>query len=84
MNHESSLDKLLATDPADVGCDGTFELLDVYWRQLPGSTVEPDIGSTSAARSGALGEEPAGFLAQLRPQPTTRGRPGAPWCRRTA
>jgi hypothetical protein len=30
MNHGSSLDKLLATDPADVGCDRTFELLDVY------------------------------------------------------
>ena len=30
MNHASSLDKLLATDPADVGCDGTFELLDLY------------------------------------------------------
>ena len=30
MNHASSLDKLLATDPADVGCDATFALLDVY------------------------------------------------------
>jgi hypothetical protein len=30
MNHGSSLDKLLATDPADAGCDATFALLDVY------------------------------------------------------
>jgi hypothetical protein len=30
MNHASSLDKLLATDLADIGCDRTFELLDVY------------------------------------------------------
>jgi hypothetical protein len=30
MNHGSSLHKLLATDPADVGCDATFALLDVY------------------------------------------------------
>ena len=30
MNHASWLDKLLATDPADVGCDRTFELLDFY------------------------------------------------------
>jgi hypothetical protein len=30
MNHASFLDKLLATDPADVGCDATFALLDVY------------------------------------------------------
>jgi hypothetical protein len=30
MTDASSLDKLLATDPADVGCDTTFELLDVY------------------------------------------------------
>jgi hypothetical protein len=30
MNDASSLDRLLATEPADVGCDRTFELLDVY------------------------------------------------------
>jgi hypothetical protein len=30
MNHASSLDKLLATDPTDAGCDATFALLDVY------------------------------------------------------
>jgi hypothetical protein len=30
MSDASSLDKLLATDPADVGCDRTFELLDLY------------------------------------------------------
>jgi hypothetical protein len=30
MNHASFLDRLLATDPADVGCDATFALLDVY------------------------------------------------------
>jgi hypothetical protein len=30
MNYASSLDKLLAIDPADAGCDGTFALLDVY------------------------------------------------------
>ena len=30
MSRESSLDKLLATDPADVGCDRAFELLDIY------------------------------------------------------
>jgi hypothetical protein len=30
MNHASWLDKLLATDPADVGCNRTFELLDLY------------------------------------------------------
>jgi hypothetical protein len=29
MNDASWLDKLLATDPADVGCDRTFELLDL-------------------------------------------------------
>jgi hypothetical protein len=30
MNHGSSLDRLLATDPADAGCAATFALLDVY------------------------------------------------------
>jgi hypothetical protein len=30
MNHEPSLDELLATNPADAGCDATFALLDVY------------------------------------------------------
>ena len=30
MNHASSMHDLLATDPADIGCDRTFELLDVY------------------------------------------------------
>ena len=42
MNHGSSLDKLLATDPADVGCDRTFELLDVYVEvELAGQDPQP-------------------------------------------
>src|SRR4029453_5640042 len=42
MNHGSSLDKLLATDPADVGCDRPFELLDVYVEvDLPGQDPQP-------------------------------------------
>jgi hypothetical protein len=30
MNDASSLERLLATDPADVGCNRTFELLELY------------------------------------------------------
>jgi hypothetical protein len=30
VNQASSLDRLLATDPADAGCDATFALLDAY------------------------------------------------------
>ena len=41
MTGHSWLDELLATDPDDVGCDGTFELLDLYVEaQLSGQDVE--------------------------------------------
>jgi hypothetical protein len=30
MNRRSALDRFLRTDSLDAGCDGTFELLDLY------------------------------------------------------
>ena len=49
MNHASSLDKLLATDPADVGCDRTFELLDLYVEvELAGQDPHPRFPGTAA------------------------------------
>lgn len=49
MNHASSLDKLLATDPADAGCDATFALLDVYVEvELAGQDPQPRFPGVAA------------------------------------
>jgi hypothetical protein len=49
MNHASSLDQFLATDPADVGCDRTFELLDVYVQvELAGQDPRPGLPGVAA------------------------------------
>ena len=41
MTGQSWWDALLATDPDDAGCDGTFELLDLYVEaQLSGQDAE--------------------------------------------
>jgi hypothetical protein len=49
MNHGSSLDKLLATDPADAGCDATFALLDVYVEvELAGQDPQPRFPGVAA------------------------------------
>lgn len=63
MNDASSLERLLATDPADVGCDRTFELLDLYVEvevagqdpqaRFPG--VAAHLGSCGACRADYLG-----------------------------
>ena len=49
MNEASSLDKLLATAPADVGCDRTFELLDLYVEvELAGQDPQPRFPGVAA------------------------------------
>jgi hypothetical protein len=49
MNEASSLDKLLATAPADVGCDRTFELLDLYAEvELAGQDPQPRFPGVAA------------------------------------
>jgi hypothetical protein len=49
MNDASSLDKLLATDPAGVGCDRTFELLDLYVEaELAGEDPQRRLPGTAA------------------------------------
>ena len=66
MNHASSLDKLLATYPADIGCDRTFELLDVYVEvELAGQDPQVRLpGLTAHLRScGACRADYQGLLA---------------------
>jgi hypothetical protein len=66
MNHASSLDKLLATNPADIGCDRAFELLDVYVEvELAGQNPQVRFPGTAAhlRDCGACRADHQGLLA---------------------
>lgn len=69
MTGQRWLDELLATDPDDAGCDGTFELLDLYVEaQLSGQDVERRFRGVAAHLRDCppCREDYAGLLAAAR------------------
>jgi hypothetical protein len=69
MTGHSWLDELLATDPDDAGCDGTFGLLDLYVEaQLSGQDVERRFRGVAAhlRDCAPCREDYAGLLAAAR------------------
>jgi hypothetical protein len=71
MTAQRWLEELLATDLADAGCDGTFDLLDLYVQaQLSGRDTERFRGVIAHLRGCApCREDHAGLLAAARGQP---------------
>lgn len=69
MTGQSWWDELLATDPDDTGCDGMFELLDLYVdAQLRGQDVERRFRGAAAHLRACdpCQEDYAGLLAAAR------------------
>jgi hypothetical protein len=72
MTGWAGLDRLLAVDPADAGCDHAMDLLHVYAELLAverdAARHHPEVAAHLAA-CGPCAEDLAGLLAALRPPP---------------